>query len=134
MSAQELNDSDLKPKDTGFTLLEVLVALAILGLVVAFLTETISDSLLRAGRIGIEDRATTLAEATLARLGNDIPLRIGISQGEQSDLYWQLVVNPEQGASTVIPLDQIDLKITTKAGHVIGRWETLRVAPQTAVP
>jgi general secretion pathway protein I len=119
------------PLSNGFTLLEVLVALVILGLTLAYLSATVSDSLIRAERIDDDDRAIVLADATLARLGNDIPLRLGITQGVADGLNWRLVVAPEPSGPTSVPLDIVDFTVSTRSNRIIGRWRTLRVAAQT---
>ena len=121
-------------RQNGFTLLEVLVALVILGLALMFLNSTVSNSLLRADRIEDEDRAVTLADNVLASLGRDLPLRTGTFEGKEGNLTWRLVVSPEMGQSTVIPLDQVDLIIASSSHRLIGHWQTLRVAAQLHVP
>lgn len=112
----------------GFTLLEILVALIILGLGVAMLTGSITDSLARTQRIKTENQAATLADGILARLGQDIPLRQGIVQGRDQNLAWTLVVAPLPGGSAIVPLDCVDLTVRGATNHVIGHWQTLRVA------
>ena len=113
----------------GFTLLEVLVALVILGVTLAFLTGTISDSLGRAERTEREDRAAILADGILARLGRDVMLQTGISTGREGELSWRLVVSPVVPSDAAFPLDRIDLTITGPNARPIGHWVSLRVAP-----
>jgi prepilin-type N-terminal cleavage/methylation domain-containing protein len=118
-----------EPAGAGFTLLEVLVALVILGLALAFLTGTISDSLGRAERTEREDRAAILADGILARLGRDLPLQTGIRLGRDGELFWRLVITPVTPVDAEFPLDRIDLTIFTPTARLIGHWESLRVAP-----
>ena len=84
------------------------MALIILGLAVAFLTGTITDSLARAEHTRREDHAAILADNILAHLGRDVPLTAGISTGSDGELGWRLVISPVSPAA-IIPLDQIDL-------------------------
>jgi prepilin-type N-terminal cleavage/methylation domain-containing protein len=116
-------------QSSGFTLLEVLIALAILGLCLAFLTGTAFDSFTRVERIDREEHAVVLADNILARLGHDIPVVPGTTSGKEGDLVWHMTIAPlqDQGA---LQLDQIDLDITTLAGRPIGHWLSLRVAAQ----
>lgn len=118
-----------QPLTTGFTLLEVLVALVILGLALAFLTGTITDSLDRAERTEREDHAAILADTILARLGRDVPLQTGTSVGRDGELSWRLMITSITPVDADFPLDRIDLTITTPTGRPIGNWESLRVAP-----
>lgn len=114
----------------GFTLLEVLVALVVLGLALAMLTSSITDSLARVERIETENQAATLADGVLAQLGQGIPLRNGITQGQAQNLTWTLSVAPLPGGSKIVPLDQVDLTIENAGNKkTIGHWQTLRVAP-----
>ena len=114
----------------GFTLVEVLVALAILGLALAMLTSSITDSLARVERIETENQAAALADGVLAELGQGIGLRNGITQGQAQNLRWILTVAPVPGGSKIVPLDQVDLTIDDTANKkTIGHWQTLRVAP-----
>lgn len=113
----------------GFTLLEVMVALVILGLAVAMLSGSVFDSLARAARIKTQNQAATLADSILGRLGEDIPLRTGTIQGQDENLAWTLTVAPWPGGSNIVPLDRVDLTIQESGAKMIGHWQTLRVAP-----
>jgi general secretion pathway protein I len=61
----------------GFSLLEVLVAFAILALTMGVLMQIFSRALSTTATSGTFARAADLAEATLARVGTDIPLEEG---------------------------------------------------------
>lgn len=67
--------------DDGFTLLEVLVAFAILAVALGVLYQSLFAS--RAGLNKVEEQsiALNLATSTLARVGTDIPLRVGTYEG-----------------------------------------------------
>lgn len=115
------------PSQDGFTLLEVLVALVILGLAVAMLHGAVSDSLMRAERISDQDRAIVVADSLLAQAGYDLPLHPGVAQGLQDDLPWALAVTPAPNAGTSIQLVAVDLCVFTASNRLIGEWRTLRV-------
>ncbi|MHB1303873.1 MAG: prepilin-type N-terminal cleavage/methylation domain-containing protein [Acidiphilium sp.] len=117
----------------GFTLLEVLVALVILGLALGMVSGVISDSLARAERVATDEHAVVLADSLLAGLGRDMPLRPGVRGGRKDGLVWRLSVMPNPGPRTALPLDRVELSIATRAGHIVGRWRTLRIAPRQPV-
>ena len=79
----------------GFILLEILIAVAILAIVSGFAVEALSGGLDRLGATRAEQNAVSLAQATLARVGHDIPLRDGQTRGtEGRGLRWQLDITP----------------------------------------
>jgi len=79
-------------RNAGFTLIEVLVALAITALAFGLAVPAISTSLGRTASIAAEDQATTLAETLLARVGHDIPLVDGTATGQAGDLSWAMAI------------------------------------------
>jgi general secretion pathway protein I len=81
-------------RDAGFTLIEVVVALAITALALGLATTAISTSLGRTASIAAEDRATMLAQTLLTRVGHDIPLVDGTAAGQQDDLSWTVAIAP----------------------------------------
>ena len=93
----------MKPRIAGYSLLEVLVAFALLAAALTVLLSALSTAS-RQVRLG-EDagRARLHAQSLLATLGTEPPLRVGTQQGqwEQGRYRWQLQVEPwqEAGAS-----------------------------------
>jgi general secretion pathway protein I len=78
----------------GFTLLEVLVALAIVALALAVLLPTLSESLVTGRSAAAELAATVEAETLLARVGADIPLVDSVLSGEDGGLAWTIEIGP----------------------------------------
>lgn len=77
----------------GFSLLEVVVAFAILSLTLGVLIQIFSRAMHTAALSGAYSRAATLAEAQLQRVGLEIPLEVGMHQGEPEEgLVWQLSI------------------------------------------
>lgn len=111
---------------SGFTLLEVLVALVILALAVGALTGAIAQSTASVQRVDAQLHAVALADGILAGLGRDMPLKAGMSRGQDGALSWQLSITPQQEAGVV--LARVDLTVTAH-GHVVGQWASLRVLP-----
>ncbi len=79
----------------GFTLIEVLVALVILGLAFGFAFRAFSQSFFAQERARQDATATVFASAILARVGNDIPLHPGHLAGRTIDGYsWRIDIAP----------------------------------------
>ncbi len=88
-------------RQAGFTLIEVLVALAILSLSLPVLLTIFSETLHRTR--DSEDRtiAASLAETLLATAGTEGPLQIGNSTGKfQNGFSWRLTVEPFTAAGS----------------------------------
>jgi prepilin-type N-terminal cleavage/methylation domain-containing protein len=67
-------------REAGFTLAEVLVALAVLALSWGLLLQQMGHGLRRTDVAGRAGEATALAQSLLARVGADLPLRLGTRQ------------------------------------------------------
>lgn len=80
----------------GFTLIEVLVALAIAGLAFGVALAIISESLDSAHSAAAEVTATIEAQSLLARVGREIPLLDGTLAGRAGDLSWTIEIMPWQ--------------------------------------
>ena len=80
-------------RQSGFSLLEVLVAFAILSMSLGVLYQAFSNSLRNVGASGDYSRAIIIAEARLAEAMADVPLNEGSDQGEVDGRYqWKVVV------------------------------------------
>lgn len=81
--------------DSGFTLLEVLVALAILTVGLAAAYETLGVGLRATTAAERRRSAAALAENMLAELGRTQPLHDGASEGKLGNgQRWRLVISP----------------------------------------
>ena len=80
---------------TGFTLIEVLVALIIFAIAFGALVGLFQTSLRQAGTAEDLRKATVLAESQLARIGRDLPLAPGRLDGASADgtLHWQAAIS-----------------------------------------
>lgn len=91
-------------RDSGFTLLEVMVALAILAVAMGVILQLFSTGL-KGGRLA-ERRAVAalLAQSKLAAVGVESPLEEGQSEGRfERDYRWRVAIAPyqEQGRETL---------------------------------
>jgi general secretion pathway protein I len=81
----------------GFSLLEVLVAFAILALSLGVLLQIFQRAMNTTAVSGAYSRAVTLAEAKLNSVGADIPLEAGVHSGDPEDgLDWIVNIEPYQ--------------------------------------
>ncbi len=79
----------------GFTLVEVLVAFAILAMSAAVLMVVYSDGLDRASNAANETAAVNLARSLLDGLGHDRPIQDGtVTEGATGPFHWRIVVVP----------------------------------------
>jgi general secretion pathway protein I len=80
----------------GFTLIEVVVAFALLTLVFAVGFEIFAGGLARAGALDERSRALEVARSRQAIAGVEDPLKEGQSQGESADprFRWTTTVTP----------------------------------------
>jgi prepilin-type N-terminal cleavage/methylation domain-containing protein len=84
----------------GFTLVEVLVALAVLAITTAFAFRAFSGALVSLNASGREQTALMLAESMMDRVGRDIDLRDGDSSGQTVDGFiWRLQMRPYDGGT-----------------------------------
>ncbi len=125
----------------GFTLIEILVALAILALTFGFAFQALSDGFEWLDRDRRNAEAVLLAQSMLARLGHDIALEDGVSSGRTADgLSWQIETTP-YGDTEDLPPDRlighrIDVTVgwTERDRERQVRLTTLRLAPKGQGP
>jgi general secretion pathway protein I len=81
----------------GFSLLEVLVAFAILAISLGVLMQIFQRAMSTTAVSGDYSRIVALAEAKLAAVGADIPLEEGVHTGEPDDgMDWIVSIEPYQ--------------------------------------
>jgi general secretion pathway protein I len=80
---------------SGFSLLEVLVAFAILALSLGVLLQIFSKALVATAVSETYSRAVALAESKLNAVGSELPLEEGVQSGEPEDgMDWSVYVEP----------------------------------------
>jgi general secretion pathway protein I len=79
---------------SGFTLIEVVVAFVLLSLVLATAFEVFSRGMVRAGELENQSRALVLAQSRLASAGVEDTLKEGTTSGESEDrrFHWTTAV------------------------------------------
>jgi general secretion pathway protein I len=123
---------------SGFTLIEMVIAFAILGLSLSALYATFQSALQRTGHDAHLSQATLLARSLLARAGTEWPLTEGSSQGEWSDYAYELSehksVAPPNEVPFTVPAVQVTATVTWVefAGNRSFSLSTLKLQPGTA--
>ncbi len=125
----------------GFTLLEVIVAFALLALALSLLLGSLSGASRQVRDSADSSRATLHAQSLLAQLGAGEALQPGRQQGSfEGDRYqWQLDVVPfADPLAARAQLDPgapqlLDVRLAVRWGSERGQameWRTLRLAPR----
>lgn len=94
----QLTKRSVGPKvQSGFSLLEVLVAFAILAISLGVLLQIFSRASVSTAASAQYSRAASLVEARLDAVGSAIPLEPGSVSGEPEDgIAWQLTIMPAE--------------------------------------
>jgi prepilin-type N-terminal cleavage/methylation domain-containing protein len=90
----------LARSDSGFTLIEVVVAIAILALLAGSIFRANSDSIRNMRRADALADAHILAQSLVAKVGNEIALQEGETSGKAGNgLQWRLQIQRYGGAA-----------------------------------
>ena len=92
LPASEGRERDGRGEAGGFSLIEVVVALALLGMLLAGLAQAVRGGLGGNARAISWEAALALAESRLAAIGTEDALRAGTQQGSFGALQWRSVV------------------------------------------
>ena len=118
----------------GFTLLEVLVALLIFGLVFGVLAQIFQTGLRQSATAEDVVTATLLARSRLARIGVDLPLAVGETEEEVDDgFHVRTMIRAAELEETEVELVPLIVEVIVAWGS-IGRERqvaltTLRLGP-----
>lgn len=93
--------------DRGFTLIEVMVALAVLGLVLSVVFRIYGTGVLSVGRSVDELRLALAAEAVLARTRLDIDPRQRQAEGRIDGIDWRMEARPLPPPPPLPPADNV---------------------------
>lgn len=84
--------------EAGFTLVEVIVALAILSAGLSLLLGLISNSLRQAASAQRMAAAGSLAQSLMAEIGTQLPIKPEVRDGQYSNGFrWHLIMQPHEG-------------------------------------
>lgn len=130
----------LAQRQTGFTLLEVLVAFVLAAIGIVALIQAFAGGLRNLGKMDEIVMAAMVAESRLAEVGILYPVAVGEMEGvEDGDKYhWRISVSPFQDPDglAVMPeqtpaLYLVEVDVNWDSGRKPGsfRLESLRVGP-----
>lgn len=118
-------------RQRGYSLIEVIVAFALMALAATLLLGSLSGAARQVGIADRQGRAALHAESLLATLGVGAPLEAGQQHGEweQGRYHWTLhvapYVEPRQASSR---LWEVELQVRWgEAAHEQLHWRTLRL-------
>lgn len=120
---------------SGFTLIETLVAFAVLSVGLSVLYFSFSDSLALGDRGAMSRRSAVLLEQVQERLGTDIPLVRGEQTGNfDAGGHWRVTIERAENAETVrqsaSDLFQVHVEVIASEGVLPVSIVTLRVGPK----
>src|ERR1700682_1534177 len=111
-------------RDRGFTLVEVVVAIAILALMAGVIFRVNSDSIRNIHRADALADASALAQSLVAKVGIEIPLREGETRGQSgAGLQWRMQMKRYGDAA--------DRAQWPLAAYTVTAEVTLRGGPET---
>ena len=131
----------MSDRQRGFTLLEVLVAFAVLAVALGVAFEIFSTGLRGAQSADVLTRAVLVAESKLALVGSEIELTLGETQGETDDgMQWRIDIReqpPQEGEDERVETPSLpllrDIVVTVSwedaAGPRSFELRTSRLAP-----
>ena len=119
----------------GFTLLEVLVALLVFGLLFGVLAQIMRTGLRQSASAETTVMASLLARSQLARVGVELPLAPGEVEGEADGMHWRTAIRlaePLSGESD-IGAYTVDVTVAWGAGEAQQlTLTTLKLGPPPA--
>lgn len=121
-----------KGGSSGFTLIEVLVALAIVAIAFGTLFSIYASALDRGSAATAQANAIAVARSILARVGSDIPLADGIQKGLRHGIRWKLSIRPfgtsDYGQYAVVKPYRVSVTVYWSENTRKLSLETLRLA------
>jgi general secretion pathway protein I len=121
--------------EAGFTLLEVLVAFAILAVAMAAVLQAFGGGLDGARRSEELSQSLAVARSTLDRVGTELPIAPGLRSGEADGVAWQVSIARRKSALDQLkdverPYALFDVVVTVvEPGAAPVSLATVRVAP-----
>lgn len=122
----------VKEQEQGFTLLEVLVALAILASTLTVIFSVVSGSYASQAKADIRWRMALFADALVQNVGLETDLKLGHWEGSREGFFWILDVAPYtagSGNGRSTQLYEVRVRVASQAlGGESITLETLRLS------
>lgn len=111
--------TDHMPHRSGFTMIEVLVALMVLALAIGALLPRMSLAALAAGKAERREQAVLLAESLLARMGADLDVPPGGEvSGREGGFDWRLsACCAREAPGTTLRLVEVHVEVSWTEGR-----------------
>jgi general secretion pathway protein I len=125
----------MRARESGFTLVEVVVAFVLLSLVLSVGFEIFSSGMTRSGELDARSQALAVAQSQLALTGAESQLQDGQAQGESADrrFHWTTtVMHTDEGQDPKLALNapyllyRVDVRVDWTAAS--GRAQSLSLA------
>jgi prepilin-type N-terminal cleavage/methylation domain-containing protein len=121
----------------GFTLLEVLVALLVFGLMFGILAQIMRTGLRQSAAAEDTAIASLLARSQLARVGVELPLEPGLVEGEVDGMRWRTAIRLAEPLSEETGIGAYRVDVTIAWGESEARQltlTTLKLGPPGSMP
>jgi general secretion pathway protein I len=122
----------MKRHDAGFTVVEVIVAFAIVTMVLAALYFSIAGAYRGYAQAQVREQTLALARAHLDVIGLEEPLQPGESTGTyETGVVWRLAIEPVETAAHKGRAFRILLEALDHGGQPLLRLETFKLGLRT---
>src|SRR5713101_3598620 len=122
----------MRRRDAGFTLVEVIVAFAIVTIVLAALYQAIAGAYRGYARAQVREQTLALARAHLEAVGIEGPLQPGETTGRYATgVVWRLAIEPVETASYKGRTFRILLEALDHGDQPLLRLETFKLDLRT---
>jgi general secretion pathway protein I len=123
----------MRRREAGFTLVEVVVAFAIVTIILAALYQAIAGAYRGYARIQLREQALALVRAQLEAVGSEEPLQPGERTGTYATgVAWRLTVEPAETASSRGRAFRVVLEALDPKGKSLLKLETFKLDRQPA--
>jgi len=115
--------------EAGFTLVEVVVAFAVVVLVLASIYHAVAGAYRGEGRAQVRDQALAQARAHLEVIGIEHPFELGESTGTYATgMAWRLTISPVEALAYKGQAFRIVLEPLDANGNTLVRLETFKLS------
>ncbi len=117
--------------EAGFTLVEVVVAFAVVVLVLASIYHAVAGAYRGEARAQVRDQALAQARAHLEVIGIEQPFELGETTGTYvTGVAWRLTIAPVEALAYKGQAFRIVLEPLDHSGHPLLRLETFKLRPR----